>query len=98
VAHLLADECRRDVALRVPGGHQHQRYGDQLAVSAPGQRRDGVGDRRVGELDEPARNVEVRRAALHQVDEVVELRDAIGVARAVADQEQRERHRSSSSA
>jgi hypothetical protein len=88
VAQLLALERGGDVALAVPGGHEHERDDVDRAVARPDQPLHGVLDGRRRQLEEAAGDVRVRRAQLRPVDELGELRTAGRALGAVADDEQ----------
>jgi hypothetical protein len=80
------------VVLQVPGGEQHERDRDHVAVPARDELVDAGVDQRLGQLDEPEADGQVRRRLAHMLGERPELLEAVGVAAAVADDEQRRAH------
>ncbi len=57
VTRSLAGERTRNVAFHMPGSHQHQRHGDDVAMPGADQVRCRRRDRWWRELDEPANDV-----------------------------------------
>src|SRR5450759_3607215 len=78
VAYLLAHECRRDVALSVTGGDEHQRQGNELTMALADKGCHGLGHWRPGQLDEATGGGPVWRVvtALEPAHERVELSDS----------------------
>jgi hypothetical protein len=93
IAHNLALQGRRDVALRVAGRHQHHRHGRHRGVPTLGQLRPRLVDGGRRELDEPTGHVHVEQVA-HAAGERDELLDAGRVDRAVPDEQQGRCHQS----
>ena len=92
VAQPLARQRRRDVALAVAGGDEHERDDVDGAGARGGEPVNGVLDRRRGELEEPALHVDVGQPLRHPLDELGELRAALLALGPVSDDEQSRSH------
>ena len=80
------------VVLEVARGEQHERDRDDVGVPARDQLVDARVDQRLGELDEPEPDGQVGRRLAHVLGERPELLEPVGVAAAVADDQQRGAH------
>ena len=87
-----ARERGRPVVLEMPGGEQHERDRDDVGVPARDQLVDPGVDQRLGELDEPEPDRQIGGGLAHVLGERPELLEPVGVAAAVADDEQRGAH------
>ncbi len=78
----------RPVVLEVPGGEQHERHRDDVGLPALDETVDGQIGQRLGHLDEAEVDRELSGDLADGPRQRPELLDAIGVAAAVADDEQ----------
>ena len=91
VALAGAGERGRPVVLEVPGGQQHERHRDDVGEAALDEPVDGEVGERLGHLDEPEVDRQLAGDLADGPRQRPELLDAVGVAAAVADDEQRRR-------
>ena len=91
VALAGARERGRPVVLEVPGGEQHERHRDDVGEPALDEAVDGEVGERLGHLDEAEVDRQLARDLADGPRQRPELLDAVGVAAAVADDEQRRR-------
>ena len=81
-------EGGRSVVLEVPGGEQHERHRDDVGEAALDEAVEGEVGERLGHLDEAEADRQVAGDLADGPRERPELLDAVGVAAAVADDEQ----------
>ena len=84
-------ERGRPVVLEVPGGQQHERHRDDVGETALDEAVDGEVGERLGHLDEAEVDRQLPGDLADRPRQRPELLDAVGVAAAVADDEQRGR-------
>ena len=89
VAHACARQRGGAVVLEVSGGEQHERDRDDVGVAARDELVDAGVDQRLGELDEPEPDRQIGRRLADVLGERPELLEPVGVAAAVADDQQR---------